>query len=104
MAILQMSGVNCGEVIEYQDDSEFPCMDSNYRERSIRFTVLKEFASYSSMLTFENTTIPSYFSDRTKTVSYGSLTVNNVSLQSFKKKNRLNSLFFEYEIIFTKEG
>lgn len=104
MANLSMSGVDCGQVLEYSDDATHPCMDTNYAERTLSFTVLKTFATYSAMVFFNNSTIHNYFSNRTKSISYGGVTISNCILQSFKRKTRINSLNYEYEIIFTKEG
>ncbi|NUM33413.1 MAG: hypothetical protein HUU50_02620 [Candidatus Brocadiae bacterium] len=104
MAILLMSGVDCGQVLEFKDSSEFPCIDSNYRERTLSFTTLKYFASYNAMVSFDNTTIPGYFSSRQKTISYSGITVANAVLQRFERKAKLNNNYSEYEIVFTKEG
>lgn len=103
MANLFIGGIDCGAVLEYQDESEFPCIDTNYRERTLRFIVLKNFTSYEQMVSFDDTTIPSYFSSRTKSVSYSGISGSFV-LQSFKKKSRLSPIYAEYEVILTKEG
>jgi len=110
MAALYVSGALWGNVLSSEHNPEFPCMDTNYRELTWTFSFVKSFSSFNAMLTYEKTTIPTYFSSREKTVTYGAATEDNCVLQKLARKNILSPLnqdglcYAEYDAVFTKEG
>lgn len=104
MANLLVSSQNWGGVFNSESNPQFPCMDTNYRELTWTFHVLKQFATFQDLIDFEQDMIPTYFSTRQKTVVYASETEENCYLQSFKRKELITPTDAVYEIIFTKEG
>ena len=110
MANLIVDSANWGGVERSDPQPSFPCMDSNYREFTWTFEVLKQFADFETMIGFEQDTIPTYFSDREKNVTYAGESENNCLLQSFRRKELLSpgtgnsDTTALYEIVFTKEG
>jgi hypothetical protein len=107
MATLIASGTNFGEVLSSDKDQEFPCMDTNYRELKWQFTVLKQFSNFSALISFEKSTLPNYFSNREKSVTYKGDTEDDCILQTIKRKSVAyagSPCYAEYEVVFTKEG
>lgn len=110
MAKVYMNGVSLGDVLTSDKQQEYPCMDTNYREMTWTFVTLKQFSDFEAMIAYEKNTIPTYFSDREKDVSYATDIENDCILQTAKRKSILTPgadpdlpCYAEFEYVFTKE-
>lgn len=108
MAILYADGSAWGEVVTSKFDDNYPCFDTNYLVRKLSFTIDKTFASFQAFITFEATTIKSYFSDREYNLSYGSNTFTGYVLTSFSRVDKISaavaSVTASYIVTFVKDG